>query len=63
MADTVQVTNAPAWVAWRRRCRGRWRVVAEADTESAAWQALHAAMSQEKTGDWETMVLRAGERP
>ncbi len=51
------------FVAWRRRRGERWTVVGWGRTETEAYQKLHDVMALDRTGDFESMVLKRGERP
>lgn len=46
---------------WHRSNGSRWRVIASAATEAAAWQIAYAKMEAGEQGDWQ--VLPAGAKP
>jgi hypothetical protein len=55
--------SALPWAAWRRAGKGRWAKVGEYATEAEAWAAIYAAMKASGPGHYESVVLRAGEKP
>ena len=57
------VETRPAFQAWRRPRSGRWKVVATGETDREATFRLLEAANQDRTGDFESIVLPTGQRP